>query len=448
MNPLDTEILIVGGGTGGCAAALAAAEAGRRVILCEPTDWLGGQLTSQAVPPDEHPWIEQFGCTRRYRRFRESVREYYRQHYRLTASQFRRTELNPGGGTVSRLCCEPRVALAAIEAMLAPSRAAGRLRVLLGYRPLAVDVDGDRLRSVTFEHVRDGGHVTIAAAMVLEATELGELLALAGAEYVTGAESQADHGEPHAVAGPAQPGNVQAITWCFPVGWDPAGEHVIDRPRDYESWRDFVPELQPAWPGKLLAWHYSHPQTLAPTAFCLFDEEREATGGRPLWTYRRIVCAAHHEPGAVPHDVSVVNWPQNDYWLGNLLDAPPAAADRMLDEARQLSLSLLYWMQTEAPRGDGGCGYPGLHLRPDLVGTSDGLAMAPYIRESRRMVPEFWVTECQIGTAARGGAPPSVATASRGIVRIDLHPTTAGITTVDVSSQRSDSARRAAANPA
>ena len=35
-------------------------------LLTEETDWIGGQLTSQAVPPDEHPWIESFGCTAAY----------------------------------------------------------------------------------------------------------------------------------------------------------------------------------------------------------------------------------------------------------------------------------------------------------------------------------------------------------------------------------------------
>ena len=39
------EILIVGGGTGGVAAALAAAQRGRKVHLLEETDWIGGQLT-------------------------------------------------------------------------------------------------------------------------------------------------------------------------------------------------------------------------------------------------------------------------------------------------------------------------------------------------------------------------------------------------------------------
>jgi len=71
---LRADVVIVGGGVGGCAATLAACEAGLNVILTEETDWIGGQLTSQAVPPDEHPWIESFGCTRSYREYRDRVR--------------------------------------------------------------------------------------------------------------------------------------------------------------------------------------------------------------------------------------------------------------------------------------------------------------------------------------------------------------------------------------
>ena len=54
MHELSTDVLILGGGTGGVAAALAAAGLGKSVILTEETDWVGGQLTSQAVPPDEN----------------------------------------------------------------------------------------------------------------------------------------------------------------------------------------------------------------------------------------------------------------------------------------------------------------------------------------------------------------------------------------------------------
>ena len=136
------------------------------------------------------------------------------------------------------------------------------------------------------------------------------------------------------------------------------------------------------------------------------------------------------------HEVTLVNWPQNDYWEGNLIDKPPEVVAKALEASRQLSLSLLYWLQTEAPRPDGGAGYPGLHLRPDLAGTDDGLAMAPYIRESRRIKAVFTVLEQHVGTEARAGRDAVVFGDSVGIgsYRIDLHPSTGGVNYIDISS--------------
>ena len=108
MREMKTDILVVGGGLGGVAAALGALEAGRTVVMSEEYDWIGGQLTSQAVPPDEHSWVEQFGVTRRYRALRNGIRRYYRDHYPLTAASRAWDELNPGAGWVSRLCAEPQ----------------------------------------------------------------------------------------------------------------------------------------------------------------------------------------------------------------------------------------------------------------------------------------------------------------------------------------------------
>ena len=129
---LHADVAIVGASVGGCAAALAALRNGMRVVLSEETDWIGGQLTSQGVPPDEHPWIEQFGCTRAYRDYRNAVRQYYRDHYPLTEEARRRANFNPGDGSVSKLTHEPKVSLAVLEAMLAPYASAGRSRYCCG----------------------------------------------------------------------------------------------------------------------------------------------------------------------------------------------------------------------------------------------------------------------------------------------------------------------------
>ena len=130
----------------------------------------------------------------------------------------------------------------------------------------------------------------------------------------------------------------------------------------------------------------------------------------------------------------VVNWPQNDYWFGPVVGVDPAERARNLEAARQLSLSLLYWLQTEAPRPDGGIGYPGLRLRGDVVGgTPDGLAPAPYVRESRRIRAEFTVLEQHIAHPLRPDGPELFGdSVGIGCYRIDLHPRVSGAGYLDL----------------
>lgn len=433
------DVVIVGAGLGGCAAALAALRAGRTVVLTDPTDWVGGQLTSQAVPPDEHPWIEQFGCSASYRALRAGIRDHYCRHYPLTAEALADPRLDPGNGSVSALCCEPRAALAALEAMLAPHLSSGRLTLLLEHVPVKAETDGDRVRSVTVKDLRSGDERTLVAPYALDASELGDLLPLVRAEFVTGAEAQAETGEPHAPS-VAQPDNQQSYTCCFAAEHRPGEDHTIDRPAEYAFWREHIPKLSPAWPGPLLSWTYTHPVTLEPITR-EFDPKPPGAG---LWVYRRILDPASFRPGSYPGSdgVTLVNWPQNDYWLGNLVGVSAEEAGRHVARAKQLSLSLLYWMQTEAPRADGGTGWKGLRLRSDLVGTDDGLAKHPYMRESRRIRAEFTVCEQHVGTDARRKAlgreeveaERFADTVGVGSYRIDLHPSSGGNNYIDVSS--------------
>jgi hypothetical protein len=189
----------------------------------------------------------------------------------------------------------------------------------------------------------------------------------------------------------------------------------------------------------------SHPQTLAVRPV-FFDPtlRTERPGQLNLFLYRRIANRRNFRPGAYAGDISLINWPQNDYWLGNLFEVSEEEAARHLRRGKQLSLSLLYWMQTEAPRPDGGAGWPGLRLRRDITGAEDGLAKYPYIRESRRIRAEFTVVEQHVGTEARmrlTGKSPDEVTAEAfddsvgvGSYRIDLHPSSGGDNYIDVSS--------------
>lgn len=440
MTAIRTEILVVGGGLGGVAAALAALEAGRQVVLSEEYRWLGGQLTSQAVPMDEHSWIEQFGATARYRRLRDGIRSYYRTWYPLTAAAMADPTLNPGNGLVSRLCAEPRAGVAVIDAMLAPHLAAGRLTLILPAVPIAADVDGDRVRSVTLRRLDDGTEIDVEAEYVIDATELGDLLPLTGAEYVTGFESRDQTGEPSAPVD-AQPGNQQAFSWCFVVD-HVDGDHTIDRPKDYDAWRVLQPDY---WGAPMMSLTGPDPRsggTLtrtftphAPARSHVADQGKDP-GDRELWTFRRLLARDNLLPGTIPSDLVLVNWPMIDYLGGSLVDVPDADAEFHKVQARQQSLSMLYWLQTEAPRADGGTGFAGLRLRGDVTEGPDGLAMAPYIRESRRILAETTVTENDLSIALRGNARPFTTPASVGVgmYRIDLHPSTGGDNYMDVAS--------------
>ena len=73
-----------------------------------------------------------------------------------------------------------------------------------------------------------------------------------------------------------------------------------------------------------------------------------------MWHWRRIVYPGHFAGGIVPHERTLVVWFQNDYFVKNIIDKPDDAVEEALEEARQLTLSFLYWMQTESPRPDGG----------------------------------------------------------------------------------------------
>ena len=54
MNEWTADIIVIGASLGGTLAAYSACTEGKSCILTEETDWIGGQLTNQAVPPDEH----------------------------------------------------------------------------------------------------------------------------------------------------------------------------------------------------------------------------------------------------------------------------------------------------------------------------------------------------------------------------------------------------------
>lgn len=410
---LECDLLVVGGGMGGCAAALAACRAGRTVVLTEETDWLGGQMTSQGVSAlDEHPYIERFGGTRSYYELRALIREFYREEAVLSPSARMEAALNPGRGWVSRLCFEPRAGVWALDRLLAPHEADGHLTRLLRHRAVSARLEGDVVASVTLRHLDSERRVGVSAPFVLDATELGDLLPLVEAPYVWGAESAAETGEPSALP-EARPDWVQSFTYPFALEYRPGEQHYLPLPEAYARDRERQPYTLRHWYEDDRGW----------VTYRMFSDAPGAGG--PFWTYRRLLDSRQFEDAYRPRDVAMINWPGNDYRHGGILEVPAPAALAALRAARDLSLGFCAWLQRECPRDEGGAGYPELLLRPDVMGTADGLSKYPYIRESRRLRALRTVTETDISAAWQPGArarlfPDSV---GLGLYAIDIHPT-------------------------
>lgn len=428
QKKLNTDVLIVGGSVGGCAAALAACQLGLQVILSEDSDWIGGQFTTQATPPDEHGWIEQFGCTRTYRQFRDRVRAYYRSHYPLTQEAMTNPVLNPGDGWVSPLCAEPKVFLAVFQDLLSPFVIKGQLQILLEHRPIRADYNQSSVQAIELLNAQ-GEKIQVQAKYFVDATELGDLLPMTETKWVSGAESRNDTAEPSAPL-QANPSNNQAFSCCFAMSYHEGEDWTIEKPDDYEFWRNFVPELSPPWSGPLLSLTGLSPRTLAPVHYNFQPNREPNRAFAGLWTYRRIRHLGNFVPGAFDSDITLVNYPQIDFLLGDLLHADYRLQQTLIARAKNQSLSFLYYLQTEL-------GFKGLKLRPDVVDTADGLAKRPYIRESRRIKAIYTIKEQDVAAALRPGKTLGQIYADSvgiGFYRIDLHPSVGGDNYVDVES--------------
>jgi hypothetical protein len=396
---LDTDVCIVGASFGGVAATWALAEAGCKAVLISEWPWIGGQATYQGVSClDEHQWIEnRIGATRRYFLFRDLIREYY-------------GVLHPGNCWVSTLSFESQVAEKILRQILAPFQASGHLQILENTR--LKDVIRNQNEISAIEVILDKDIVSrVRAKIFLDATDLGDLIAKAGIPYRVGRESRHETGEASAPSY-ADPNDVQAFCFPFAVEFCPGESHLIPKPPLYEEFHS----------KKVFTLNYPYPDKRRFISYGVFEKRKGLPGS--FWEYRRLIDAKEFQGR---NDVSLISWVSNDFRWGSIIDKPANIVSELLQMAKNLSLGFLYWLQTECPRDDGSAkGYPEFKLRKDLMGTPDGLAMAPYIRESRRIIPRSGklITEELLRSDSQDEMTPIHFEDSVGVghYMIDLHP--------------------------
>lgn len=386
---LACDVLVVGGGVGGVAAAEAAARRGLRVILAEPTRMLGGQLTSQLVPvPDENSYIEREPgpSTRNWRALRQAVRSHYARQSGVIPGR----EKSIGSCWVSRVSGMPDVWEAAIRARLTPLEQAGTLRRILTrhqIRSVARFSGNGNVNYVDLADLDTGRIVRVGARFLLDATEDGAALALAGAAVTLGQEAQDDFGEPHAPP-EAHPEWVQSFTYCFLLRWMETPGPASPRPAEYDAFHSL---------GEYTLDYIYRGRTPEPYTVSYQVLKTVEKAGGPFWTYRRLLAASNFAGGASPvGDIALMNWRGNDFHEESYLDKPLDEQVRILERGRDFARGFLHWLQTECPRDEGGKGYPEMQPVPGSAqpGVDDeGFALHPYIRESRRLQAQFTLTE-------------------------------------------------------
>lgn len=322
---LKTEILIAGGGASGTAAALQVARMGRKVILVEHTPWLGGMLTAAGVSAIDGNHKMPSGI---WGEFRTQLEQHYGGPEALAT------------GWVSNTQYEPAVGNQILNRMLDPYP---QLKRIHGYFPVKVLKSGNVVQGVVFENAL-GEKLEVQAKITIDATELGDVLALAGCEHYIGQDPRSLTGEELAPM-ERQAANIQDLTYVAIL-------------------KDYGTEKAPLV-GK-------------PVGYDLTDFECTCKEVCPDPANARHACAALITYGKLPNNKYMINWPLkgNDTYL-NVIEMTQQERQKALQKAKTTTLAYVWFLQNRA-------GFTQLGLYNEF-GSTDSLPFIPYHREARRV---------------------------------------------------------------
>jgi pimeloyl-ACP methyl ester carboxylesterase len=410
MSAYQYDVVIVGASFGGVAAALAAAADPKvRVSLLESSQWIGGQATSQGVTRWDEAGvdlIETTGSPKSYRDVRDAIRAWFRANAPLSQYGKSRQYFNPGFAQNNfPFSVDPSVTHHVLKTKVAAL--AARLDLRLGTTVTNVTVQNGSITSIT-----TSAGDTYAAGVFLDATDLGDLLPLAGIPWTIGAEAQADTNEPQAPPD-AHPEWIQPITVPIALENRPNGEsHVLPKPANYD-------DIARAQTFRVAEGDINGVLTVLPG------------GSETLFSYRQYVDSRNFAGAPYAYNRTTLNVGSNDYQAETLPTGDAAHDAAVYAAARDVSIAYAYWLQTQCPRDDGnGNGYPNLMVRTDAFGTADGCAPQGYIRESRRIDAMTRVVQQDIDPSSfpRGTPRARLFQDSCGIgwYGIDVHPSAYG----------------------
>ena len=323
--PLETDVLVIGGGTSGVAAALSSARQGVKTYLLEEGPWLGGMLTAAGVSAVDGNTKLPSGI---WGEFRDSLINRYGSKKALQT------------GWVSNHLFEPSVGNQIFQNMIKNETF---LEPYFGTEVIAIE---KRERGWKIKFKSSSQTFILFAKIVIDATELGDIAARVGVAYDVGMDSRLTHGED--IAPVKENDVIQDMTYVM-ILKDHLKDMTIEKPQGYD------PEV----------------------FYCASESDQCKIGekmNRTLWPKDSLLSY-----GRLPKGKVMINWPinGNDYYV-NVIEQTSEERHQSFEKAKLKSLQFLYYLQSEL-------GFNTYGLVADEFPTDDGFPLIPYHRESRRI---------------------------------------------------------------
>jgi hypothetical protein len=328
QKKIYTDVLVIGGGAGGTTAGIQSARMGVTTIIAEPTDWLGGMITAAGVSAFDGNHNMPSGI---WAEFREEIYKVYGGTSKVET------------GWVSNTLFEPHVGDSILKSIAAKLTT---LKVLFRYRFQKAIIKGRQVQGAIFFDEVKNTTVTIYAKQVIDATELGDVMASAKIPFDVGMEASSITGENINV--PATNGIIQDLTYVAILkDYGAKADCTIVKPANYD-----IMEFDGCCNE-----FCSHPSKLTSNV-----------DAKKMLDY-----------GKLPNDKYMINWPGkgNDMYL-NIIHLNHEQRQEELKKAKAKTMRFLYFLQTQF-------GFKNLALANDEFPTADRLALAPYHREGRRL---------------------------------------------------------------
>jgi len=323
-----TDVLVIGASASGIAAGIQSARMGVQTIIAEPTTWLGGMITAAGVCAFDGNHSMPSGL---FGEFREALHKVYGGASKVST------------GWVSNTLFEPHVGDSIFKSMVLHTKG---LTVKYQFQFVSAIKNNNAITGAIFLHLPTNQKVTIYAQQVIDATELGDVLANAGVPYSLGMEASAVTGEDVHVSETND--IVQDITYVAILkDYGKGTDKTIPRPKNYDP---------SEFDGACTDYYFN---TAKP---------------KPNVDAKKML-----DYGKLPNKKYMINWPNsgNDIYL-NIVEMNEADREKELVKAKEQTLRFIYFIQHQL-------GFKNLGLADDEYPTADKLPLIPYHRESRRV---------------------------------------------------------------